>query len=149
MSQLFAPPWTAACQTSLSFTSNSCPLSQWCYLTTSSSAIPSSFCLQFFSASESFPMSQLFASGGQSIGASASALTMNILGTLLWIFNENYFPTYKIYIALIRNQVYVPSFYSKIRTVTNTMTEAIQTHVPALKELATSFREILTLLNTL
>ena len=66
------------------------------------------------------------------------------------MFNENYFPTYKIYIALIRNQVYVPSFYSKLRTVTNTMTEAIQTHVPALKELATSFKEIiLTLLNTL
>ena len=47
-----------------------CSLSQWCYLTISSFAILFSFCLQSFPASESFPMSQLFASGGQSIGAS-------------------------------------------------------------------------------
>ena len=44
--------------------SNSCPLSRWCYLTTSSSATPFSFCLQSSPASESFPMSQLFTSGG-------------------------------------------------------------------------------------
>ena len=53
--------------------SDSCPLSGWCYLTISSSAAHFSFCLQSFPASGSFPMSQLFASGGQSIGASASA----------------------------------------------------------------------------
>ena len=53
--------------------SNSYPLSQWCYLTISSSATLFSFCLQFFPASGSFLMSRLFASGGQSIGASASA----------------------------------------------------------------------------
>ena len=53
--------------------SNSCPLSWWCNLTISSSAVPFSFCLQSFPASRSFPMSQLFASGGQSIGVSASA----------------------------------------------------------------------------
>ena len=53
--------------------SNSCPLSQWCHPTISSSVIPLSSCLQFFPASGSFPMSQLFASGGQSTGASASA----------------------------------------------------------------------------
>ena len=60
--------------------SDSCPLSQWCYLTISSSAIPYSFYLQSFPASGSFPMSWLFASGGQSIGAptSASVLSMNI-----------------------------------------------------------------------
>ena len=52
--------------------SDSCPLSQWCYLTISSSAALI-FCLQFFPASESFSMRQLVASGGQSIGASASA----------------------------------------------------------------------------
>ena len=51
--------------------SNSCPMSQWCHPTISSSVIP--FCLQSFPASESFPMSQLFAWGGQSIGVSASA----------------------------------------------------------------------------
>ena len=59
--------------------SNSCPLSCWYYLTTSSSAAPF-FCLQSFPASGSFPMSRLFSSGGQSIGVSASAsvLPMNI-----------------------------------------------------------------------
>ena len=49
--------------------SNSCPYSQWCYLTISSSATCFSFCLQSFPASGSFPMSRLFTSGGQSIGA--------------------------------------------------------------------------------
>ena len=51
--------------------SNSCPLSWWCHPTISSSVFSS--CLQSFPASGSFPMSQLFASGGQSIGVSASA----------------------------------------------------------------------------
>ena len=60
--------------------SNSCPLSQWCHPTISSSVVSFSSCLQLFPASESFQMSQLFASGGPSIGASASAsvLPMNI-----------------------------------------------------------------------
>ena len=55
---------------------------QKCYLTTSSFAVPFSFCLQSFPGSESFPLSQLFLSGGQSIGASALAtvLLMNIQG---------------------------------------------------------------------
>ena len=60
--------------------SDSCPLSWWCYLTTSSSAALFSFWLQSFPASGSFPMSQLFASSGQSIGASASILPVNIQG---------------------------------------------------------------------
>ena len=61
--------------------SNPCPLSQWCYPTISSSVIPLSSCPQSFPASGSFQMSQLFASGGLCIGASASAsvLPMNIL----------------------------------------------------------------------
>ena len=61
---------------------NSCPSSWWYHLTTSSSVIPFSSCLQFFPASGSFPMSQLFTSGGQRIvvSASASALPMNIQG---------------------------------------------------------------------
>ena len=46
--------------------SDSCSLSRWCYLTISSSATPFSFCFQSFPASQSFPLSQLFASGGQS-----------------------------------------------------------------------------------
>ena len=61
--------------------SNSCPSSQWCHPTISSPVIPFSPHLQSFPASESFQMSQFFASGGQSIGVSASAsvLPMNIL----------------------------------------------------------------------
>jgi len=60
--------------------SNSCPLSRWCHPTISSSVIPFSSYLQSFPASGSFPVSQLFTSGGQSIGASAAAsvLSMNI-----------------------------------------------------------------------
>ena len=56
--------------------SNSCPLSQWWYPTISSSATRFSFCLQSIPASGSFPMSQLFASSSQSIGASASELVL-------------------------------------------------------------------------
>ena len=52
--------------------SNSWPLSLWCHPTISSSVIPLSSCLQSFPASGSFPMSQFFASGGRSIGVSAS-----------------------------------------------------------------------------
>ena len=60
--------------------SNSYPLSQWCHPTTSSSVIPFASCLQHFPASGSFLMNQLFVSGSQSIGdsASASVLPMNI-----------------------------------------------------------------------
>ena len=71
------PPWPSptpgAC-------SNPCPLSRWCYPTISSSVIPFSSRLQSFPALASFQMSQLFASGSQSIGISASksVLPMNI-----------------------------------------------------------------------
>ena len=82
--RLFVSPRTAARQASLSITnsgvySNSCPLSRWCHPTISSSVVPFSSRLQSFPASGSFQMSQLFASGGQSIGASASTsvLPMN------------------------------------------------------------------------
>ena len=62
--------------------SNSCLLSPWCHPTISSSVIPFSPCLLSFPATGSFQMSQFFASGGQSIGApaSASVLLMNIQG---------------------------------------------------------------------
>ena len=72
--------------------SNSCPSSRWCHPAISSSVIPFSSCLQSFPASGSFPMSQLFASGGQSIGVSAlaSVLPLNTqdgsaLGWTGWI----------------------------------------------------------------
>ena len=87
--QLFATPWTAACQASLFFTVSQSLL----ILLAIESVMPSnhlilcrlfSFCLQSFPASGSFPMSWLFTSGGQSIGASASAtvLSMNISGLI-------------------------------------------------------------------
>ena len=53
--------------------SDSCPSSQWCHPAVSSSVVPFSSCLQSFPALESFPVRQLFAWGGQSIGVSASA----------------------------------------------------------------------------
>ena len=70
--------------------SNPCPLSQWCHPTISSSLVPFSSHLQSFPASGSFPMSQFFTSGGQSIGVSASVHPMNIqdwfpLGWTGWI----------------------------------------------------------------
>ena len=84
---VFATPWTAACQASLSFTIS------WCFLklmfielvihpTILSSVIPFSSCFQTFPESGPFPMSWLFASGSQSIGASASisVLPMNVQG---------------------------------------------------------------------
>ena len=62
--------------------SDSCPLSQWCHPTISSSVVPFSFCPQSCPASGSFPVSPFFTSGGQSIGVSALALVlpMNIQG---------------------------------------------------------------------
>ena len=66
--------------------SNSCSLGWWMHPTISSSVGPFSSCLQSFPASGSFPMSQFFASGGQSIGVSASAsvLPMNIQDWFPW-----------------------------------------------------------------
>ena len=81
--RLFATPWTAACQASLSITnssqrcSNSCPSSQWCQPTISSSFIPLSSCLQSFPTSGSFPMNQFFSSSGQSIGLQHSISPSN------------------------------------------------------------------------
>ena len=92
-----ATPWIAARQASLSITNSQSslrlsPLSQWCHPAISSSVVPFSSCPQSLPASGSFLMSQLFASGGQSIGVSASAsvLPMNIqdwfpLGLNAWI----------------------------------------------------------------
>ena len=70
--------------------SNSCPPSWWCHPTISFSAVPFPSCLQSSPASGSFPMSQFFASGGQSIRASLSVLPMDtqdlfLLGLTSWI----------------------------------------------------------------
>ena len=95
--RLCATPWTAAprlpCPSPTARVySDSCPLSRWCHPTISSSVVPFSSCLKPFPASGSFQMSQLFASGGQSIGVSASTLVLPIniqdwfpLGWTSWI----------------------------------------------------------------
>ena len=64
---------------------DSCPLRRWCHPTISSSVVPFSSCPQSFPESGSFQMSQLFASGGQSIGVSASA-------SVLPMNNQDWFP---------------------------------------------------------
>ena len=83
--------------------SNSCPSSWWCHPTVSSSVIPFS-CLQSLSASGFFPMSRLFASGGQSTGASASVLPINIKGWFLLgltVGNNTFSPYYSLILAVI------------------------------------------------
>ena len=104
--RLFATRWTAVRQAFLSIItpgvySNSCPLSQWCHPTISSSVVHFSSHLQSFPAPGSFQMSQLFASGRQSIGVSASTsvLPMNIqdwfpLGKTGWISLQSKGPQY-------------------------------------------------------
>ena len=105
--------------------SNSC-LSQWCHPTILSSIIPFSSCPQSFPASCYFPMRQFFASGGQSIGASASAsvLPMNIqdwfpLGLTVWSscsprdFQESSpTPQFKSVNSSVLRFLYVPTFTS-------------------------------------
>ena len=88
---------------------NTCPLNQWCHPTVSSPVVPLSSCLHSFPASGSFPMSQFFISGGQSIGVSASAsvLPMNIqylfpLGLTGLIFSQS-----KIWSTCSPNKTYV------------------------------------------
>ena len=81
---LFVTSWTAACQAcplpTAGIHSHSCPMSQWCHPTISSTVVTFSSCLQSLPTSGSFQMTQFFASGSQSIGVSASAsvLPMNI-----------------------------------------------------------------------
>ena len=123
--QLFVTSWTAAHQVSLSITtpglySNSCPLSRWCHPTISSSDVPFSSRLQSFPASGSFPMSQFFASGGQIIGAwaSASVFPMNIqdwfpLGWTGWISLESSpTPQFKSINSLTLSFLYSPTLTS-------------------------------------
>ena len=90
VSDSLRPPWTEAHQASLYITNLQSPpkpmsIKSWCHPTTSPSVIPFSSCPQSFPASGSFQMSQLFASGGQSIGVSAST-------SILPMNNQDWFP---------------------------------------------------------
>ena len=105
---------------------NPCPLTCWCHPTISSFAIPFSSCSQSFPASGSFQMSQLFASGGQSIGVSASTsvLPMNTqdwspLGWTGWISlrawdsqESSPTPQFKSINSLVLNFLYSPTLTS-------------------------------------
>ena len=105
--------------------SNSCPLSWWCHPTISFSVVPFSSRLQSFLASGSFQMSQLFASGGQSIGVSASASDLpkntqdwSPLGWTGWIslqskgFWSSPTPQFKSINALALSFLYSPTLTS-------------------------------------
>ena len=95
--RLFVTLWTATCQAPCPSPTpgvypNPCPSSRWCHPAISFYVVPFSFCPQSLPASGSFPVSQLFTSGGQSIGVSASTsvLPMNTqdwspLGWTGWI----------------------------------------------------------------
>ena len=86
---LFATPWTAARQASLSITNSwsllkLMSMNQWCHPAISSSVVPFFSCLQSFPASGSFPVSQFFASGDPSIGAQVQH------DPFLWIFRTDF-----------------------------------------------------------
>ena len=98
--------------------SSSCPLNPWCYPIISSSVTSFSFCLQYFLSSGSFPMSKLFSSCGQSIGASVSTSVLpNIHG--YWLIWSPYFPRdseepspapeFKVMNSLVLCLLYFPS----------------------------------------
>ena len=80
--RLFATPWITARQASLCITNSRSslwhPSSQWCHPAISSSVIPFSSCPQSLPASKSFPMSQLFTWGGQSVGVSGDLITKSM-----------------------------------------------------------------------
>ena len=84
--------------------SNSCPSSQWCHPTVSSSVVPFSSCLQSFPASGFFPMSQFFASSGQSTGVSASASVLPINCSYNWIYRL-YFNKHQCIVIVIGGQL--------------------------------------------
>ena len=127
--------------------SSSCQWSLWCYLTISSSIVPFSFCLQYFPASGSFPMSRLFSSGGQIIGVSvlASVLPVNVQGRfplgltglislhfkgLSRVFSSTTIPKYQFFRAqpfLWSNSFYTPRCYTRIFTGTSRNQNAIWT----------------------
>ena len=83
--------------------SNSCPSSEWCHPTNSSSVVPFSSCLQSFPASGSFPMSQFFTSGGQSIGDLANIWKQpNTFNR--WMFKLYVIYMYEYYSVIEKNE---------------------------------------------
>ena len=99
--RLFVTPWIAAHQASLSITNSQSSLkliksvmsSWWCHPAISSSVVPFSSCPQSLPASGSFPVSQLFAWGGQSAGASAFTLWLTLIFLVFILFPSFSYPT--------------------------------------------------------
>ena len=92
--RFFVTPWTAALQASLSFIISQSlrklmSIELGCHPNISSSVVPFFSCLQSFSASESFPMSWLFSSGGQSIGSFSFNICIHHSASFQWIFRIN------------------------------------------------------------
>ena len=125
---LFVTPWTVAhwlpCPSPISGAySNSCPLRQWCHPTISSSVVPFSSYLQSFPTSGSFQMSQFFASGGQSIGVSASA-------SVVPMNNQDSFPLgWTGWISLLSKGLFFFFFLSLVVFVIHWHESAIDLHI--------------------
>ena len=114
--------------------SNSCPLSQSCHPTISSSVVPFSSCFQSFPASGSFPMSQLFASGGQNFGASASTSVLWCSAFFIVQLLHPYMPTGKT-IGLTRG-----TFVHKVMSLPfNTLSRLVLAFLPRSKHLLISW----------
>ena len=115
--QLFSTPWTEHARLpcpspSPIVFSNSCPSSWWCYPTILSSVVPFSSCPQSFPASESFPMSWLFPSGGQSIGASIDKILFHKFMKLYQLYSFSVL--YQDLITLLQYSFCSISFVSSI-----------------------------------
>ena len=120
---------------------NACPLSWWCHPTISSSVIPFSSCPQSLPASESFPMSQLFAWGGQSTGVSASASILQCSAFLTVQLSHPYMTIGKT-IALTRR-----TFVGKVMPLlSNMVSRLVITFLPRGKHLLISWLQSLPLI---
>ena len=104
--------------------SNSCPLSRWCHPTTSSFVVPFSSCLQSFPASESFQMSQLFASSGQNIGS----FSFNISSVQFsrWVVSDSLWP----HEAAHQASLSITQLPAPIQTHVHRVSDAIQPSHP-------------------
>ena len=131
--------------------SNSCPLSQWCHPAISSSVIPFSSCSPAFPASGSFPVSQLFTAGGQSIGASASVsvLPVNIQGWFALGLTGLFSLLSKGLWRVSNTIVWKPQFFSTQMRLAFVIETRLLTGLCVFHSTMLSYRELLAYLNSL